>query len=133
MVWVLLDTNVIISALIIDGFPRQILKSAIDKRIRLITSPILLSELTDVLRKKFNFTPKMTGIIHKKLRKISQIIEPEIQITFCRDSSDNRVLEAAISGKCDFIVTGDKDLLVLKQFETTKIISPKEFIKELGS
>ena len=57
--------------------------------------------------------------------------EPSGKIFVCRDPKDNPVLEAALSGKADFIVTGDKDLLSIGKFHNTVILTPREFLKFL--
>jgi len=65
------------------------------------------------------------------IRKKAQVVNPAHKITLCRDPRDNLVLECALAGKADFIVTGDEDLLVLKKFKSISIITPKNFIKHL--
>lgn len=112
------------------GVPQQILELVINKRIRSVTSPILLSELSDILRKKFKFSTKMSKKVDQQIRKITHIVEPDIQVSVCRDGADNRVLEAAQGGKCEYVVTGDKDLLILGNWRGIQIVTPKEFMSK---
>jgi putative PIN family toxin of toxin-antitoxin system len=63
---------------------------------------------------------------------VKEIIISE-QIKICRDEKDNKFLELAVNGNADFIITGDKDLLVLNPFRTIRIISPSLFIQDMSS
>ncbi|WP_237741288.1 putative toxin-antitoxin system toxin component, PIN family [Geminocystis herdmanii] len=67
-----------------------------------------------------------------ELRQKAQIIKVTETITICRDAKDNKFLELAVSGKADFIITGDQDLLVLNPFENITIIKPDLFLKILN-
>jgi len=125
---ILLDTNVILSALLFGGVPRQVLELAISKRVELVTSPVLLSELSDILRKKFKFSSQMVKKIDREMRKVHRIVEPDIQVRRVRDPADNRVLEAAHFGMCEYIVTGDKDLLDIKTWQKIRIMTPASFL-----
>jgi len=63
------------------------------------------------------------------LRSRMELVVPnELEREVCRDPDDDHILAAAISGKCDGIITGDKDLLVLKSYEGIEILSPRDFI-----
>lgn len=126
---VLLDTNVIISALFFGGNPRTILQSVVRKKHVAVTSPVLLSALTDVLRKKFGYSPDAAAAVDHRLRKQSEIVFPREMIDVLTDTPDNRVLEAAVEGTCDVIITGDAGLLTLKKYRNSKILSPEEFLR----
>ena len=127
---ILLDTNVIISALLFGGKPRTMLQSVIKKQHVAVTSPVLLSELSDVLRKKFGFTKEKIAAVDQQLRKQCQVVFPTETIDVLSDMPDNRVLEAAVEGECEMIVTGDTDLLVLKKYRAIRILTPDEFLKK---
>ena len=99
----------------------------------------MLEELAGVLKRK-KFSKKLEGkeyTIEKAIAKIaliSTLIEPNININKIKeDLADNRVLECAISCKADFIVSGDKHLLNLKEYEGIKIIKAAEFISHLSN
>lgn len=128
---IILDTNILISALVYGGKPEQIYNLVLDKQIVAITSPILLSELTEILIKKFKF--ELSRI--KQLEKITKnnfiIINPSKIILLARDEDDNRVLEAAAEGRCNYIITGDKDLLDLATFKNIKILTPDTFLSNM--
>jgi uncharacterized protein len=61
--------------------------------------------------------------------KVAEMIEISETITVCRDPKDDKLLEFAVSGAADFLVTGDKDLLILNPFRGVEIITPREFLE----
>ncbi len=125
---VVVDTNVLVSALLFGGGPRAIFELALDEQIQGIASPQLLAELSDVLLKKFDFSTVKTRAVERKIKERFKIVQPRVSITVLKDQADNRVLEAAVAGRCDFIITGDKELLALKKFRGIVVVPPKEFI-----
>ena len=126
---VVLDTNLIISALIFGGKPQQVYNLVLEKQIIGITSSILLAELTEVLTKKFNFELIRVEQLEKIIKKHFKMVNPKQTVKILQDIDDNRVLEAAMMGKCNYIVTGDKDLLTLKTFHQIKILTPDDFLR----
>lgn len=124
---VILDTNIIISAIGFGGKPRQILELAIQKRIRGVTSSILMAELEDVLNKKFPLLSDQFERINKLIRKRFIVVKPKESVHILKDDDDNRVLEAAAEGECTFIVTGDKELLDLNVYKKIKIMAVGQF------
>lgn len=127
---VILDTNILISASGFRGKPREVLLLVLQKRIAGVTSPVLLAEFQEVVSKKFpKLAPKLPRIT-KKLQKNFAVVQPGISINASRDKDDNRVIEAAVEGNCDYIITGDKDLLDLKKYQNVKILRAEEFLRE---
>lgn len=126
---ILLDTNVFISALLFGGKPRVILQSVIKKQHKAVTSPVLLSELADVLRKKFGYRQLAVVAVDVQMRKQCDVVLPKETIDVLSDTPDNRVLEAAVEGTCEVIVTGDTDLLSLRRYRNVDILTPDEFLK----
>ncbi|MBI3283095.1 putative toxin-antitoxin system toxin component, PIN family [Candidatus Curtissbacteria bacterium] len=129
---VTLDTNILISAIGFGGKPREILNLILDKQIKAVTSSILLAELEDVITKKFPKLAPSYVRINRQIKKNFKIIKPKISLHVLKDESDNRVLETAIEGNCDHIVTGDKQLLKLAKFKNIKILSAQKFLQELS-
>lgn len=128
---VVLDTNIIISAVGFSGKPQQILLLAFDKKIYAFTSNVLLAELEDVVNKKFPELAKEFEAINELIQDNFIITKPKDTITILLDDDDNRVLEAALEGEVDFIITGDKQLLKLKKYQNIKIVSPDEFLDQI--
>lgn len=128
---IVLDTNVIVSAIIFNGKPRAIYDFVLNERYRTITSSTLISELTGILIKKFSFSLAEINLIEYQIREIFEVVHPKESINEVRDVDDNRVLEAAIAGKCQYIITGDRDLLDLKSYHQIKILTPSDFLELL--
>ena len=128
---VILDTNTLISALLIkQSIPRQ----AFDKAIQIgeiLLSTVTLEELNIVLkRKKFNkyITEVERALFMQILLRQSIFVEIEEKITACRDPKDNKFLDLAVMGKANYIISGDNDLLTLNPFENIKILTAREFM-----
>jgi len=130
---VVLDTNVIVSALIFSGNPAKIFSLALDKQFLTYSSNTLLAELQEVLIKKFAFSQEKIKDTEKKLKKFFKIVHPKQTIEIVRDTSDNRVLEIALEANCDYIITGDKDLLDIGKFKQIIIINPEQFLRLKGN
>lgn len=125
---IVLDTNVLISSLIFGGKPRRIFQKVLNNKIKAITSQYLLTELYEILIKKFRYPPEKLKLLDIKLKKNFKIVYPAKTIKILKDKPDNRVLEAAVEGKCQFIITGDKELLSLGIYKNIKIVNPNKFL-----
>lgn len=130
MIKVVFDTNVLISSLFWKGNSRSIVDLAISNKIKSITSSEILEEVEAVLYEDFPKVPynKIEEIIKDILSYSSVIAAGVITVTDLRDIKDTKIIACAISAKADYIVTGDKDLLILKEYKGIKIISPKSFL-----
>jgi len=131
---VVADTNVLISALLFGGSSEQIFLAGLRREIQLITSLALLNELERVLKKKFKFDVYLVREILEEVKDVMEIVETTSRIdVISHPEEDNRVLECAIDGRAEIIVTGDtKHILPLKQYRGIKILSPSEFTKSLS-
>lgn len=125
-----LDTNILISGLLYGGKPQQIIDLLIEDRFIAVVSPILIAELQDVLAKKFKFSDERLSQVESEIDELFQLVHPNIIVDAQRDQDDNRVLEAALEGRCDFIVTGDIELLNLKVFRGITILTPSQFLEK---
>ncbi len=126
---VIIDTNLFISFLI--GKQLKNLKFLIvSNRIELVFAHQIIQELKIVAdRPKFNkyFTKSNLNDLIKFIYLIGQVYQIDNSISICRDPKDNFLLELADQSKADFLVTGDKDVLAIKKYGNTKIITLKEF------
>lgn len=127
---VVLDTNVLISSIIFGGRPKQAVKIVLEKQIIGVTSKVLLAELAEVLAKKFSFDQKRINHLEQKIKRAFILTQPKKTLKILKDEADNRVLEAALESDCDFIVTGDTELLNLGSFRGIKIINTAKFLEE---
>ena len=128
---VVLDTNILISAIHFGGKPRTILNLVEDSNsaIKAIISPVLLAELAETFTKKFNFDQEHIEEIKSTIEDGFELVYPKKELHVVKDKDDNRVLEAAVEGNCEYIITGDKDLLQLKVYRGIKIVTPEHFLE----
>ena len=127
MTKVVLDSNVLISSFFWKGLPRHIVDLAITQRIEAVTSPDILSEIEAVLCENFPDIPypKIEEIIRDILSYSRLVPSEKISVKGLRDAADAKVIACALAGKADYIVTGDKDLLVLKEYKGVRIVTPR--------
>jgi len=126
------DTNVLISGLFYDGNERAVLQAAIDGRVRLVLSLEIIDELIAVLDEKFKADPELTRDYVLRLNELSDVVAPrKLPGKLVRDREDAKIIECAHSGQSDYIVTSDLDLLSLKRYQKTKIISSSELVRIL--
>ncbi len=129
---VVFDNNVLVSAALLGGVPRRAFDRLLDDGTVLISTQVLL-ELAEVLNRE-KFDKYVTHDARMRFMvgflKVAEMVETGETITVCRDPKDDKLLELATSGSADFLVTGDKDLLVLNPFRGIKIITPREFLDE---
>jgi uncharacterized protein len=124
---IVLDTNVLIAAFIAKGFSSKLVEYCLQSHL-CITSEFILGELEEKLLIKFKYSDADVKLVLDLLRsRMLTVAVLPLKTPTCRDIDDDAVLATAIAGKAVCIVTGDKDLLVLKQFESVDIIHPSEF------
>lgn len=133
MIKICLDTNILISAFIFYGKPAKVFDLATEKKIIAIISPEILFELVQILQYKFKRDKNYIQRQIKVITDVCELVKPRKRIKILKHIPDNKILEAAIAGNVDFIVTGDKKhLLPLKEFRGIPIVSPKQFLEKYG-
>ncbi len=129
------DTNVLISALFWDkGSSHQLIASVARGETVLLTSKAILEEVEEILsrEKKFGLTEKQVKERLHFLESISRTVEPIKRFNIVRDDpDDDKVLECAFKGKADLIVSGDKHLKKLREFQGMPILLPKEALEKI--
>lgn len=129
MLRVCIDSNVYISAVAFDGKPNLIIDMALDKKFHLITSSAILNEVERNLLGKMKVDVNKVETFLDDILEVASIFEPIGQIKLIPHPKDTLVLETAILGKADILVTGDKrDLLTLKVFQGVEIEPPSVFL-----
>jgi putative PIN family toxin of toxin-antitoxin system len=133
MLKVVLDTNILISAILFGGKPRQILEKAIRGEIRLCLSEEVLEELRGVLgRSKFGYSPEMIQFIFTELIGIADFVNPSETIeVVLEDPEDNRILECAVEAKANYIISGDSHLLKLSRYLNVEVLNAAAFLERL--
>ena len=129
---VIVDTNVVISGIFWSGPPQKILDLWLRGNISLLVSIPILSEYRETLRRMtgehgFDIFEKWNRL----LTEYSEIILEQKLGQICRDSDDEKFLEAAVGGKAAALISGDRDLLSLKEIRGIPILSPRTFINNL--
>jgi putative PIN family toxin of toxin-antitoxin system len=122
------DTNVLIAGLIAEGLCRDIVKRRLPAY-ELFTSRALLDELAERLEAKFGLSPKELPLL-KIYEDEATVLKPAaLPKRVCRDADDDEVLATALAAHAEMILTGDKDLLVLREFQGIRILSPRQFVE----
>lgn len=128
---IVLDTNVLISGVFFGGFPRKILGSIIDRKMTAFATTEIVNEYEEIVQEMID---RKQGHINKTilvpLIKAMEIIEPSSHIEICRDPDDDKFLECAKDSHALYIVSGDKDLLVIGKYENIRIVTAKEFCEK---
>ena len=127
---VVLDTNVLISALLFGGAPREILEMIIAGSIDCSLSTAILDELRDVLqRPKFGFSCRQAAAVVEELCSVCEVVNPSMRIGVVKgDPDDDRILECALEAKAGIIVSGDSHLLELRTYRGIRILGPADFL-----
>ena len=127
---VVFDTNVLYAAFAAKGFCEELVDEAAGA-CELIWSETLRQEFESILERRHKIGPA-TRVALAAHVDLCEFVEPErLSERICRDRDDDVVLATALAGKADVIVTGDDDLLVLKEFRGIRILSPRQFLELL--
>ena len=129
------DTNVLISATFWYGYPNKLIELVENKKIELFLSQEILNEYTEVLeydeiKSKIKDKSLNAKYTLGKIISISKIVNPKEKFEVIKeDADDNEVINTAVEGKVEYIISTDNHLLKLKEFKNIKIVTPKEFFK----
>jgi len=130
---IILDTNILISALGWKGNPRIIFNKITEKKFELILPYKQLNELLRVLNyPKFKVTNEQKDRFLAILLEISTLVKTKTRVNAIKDDpDDNIILEPANEMKIDYIISGDEHLLKVKEFKSAKIVTAKEFLDKI--
>jgi len=131
---VVLDTNIYLSGMIFPkSIPRKVLELAKARKFKVYCSKFILEEIKKNLMVKFGYSESWGERFTEEILKFTKIIVPKVKLQIIREKiDDNRILEAALASKADFLVSGDKKhILPLKKINGTKIIAAREFFTYL--
>ena len=127
---VVFDTNIFISALAIPGsLAEKAVSRIIEGRDELVISSDIIKEVLSVLSLKFGRDREALSHVAVILSELGELVEPKQTVRVLNDEPDNRILECATFGKADIIVTGDKEMLRLKEHMGVKIASLREYLE----
>jgi len=127
------DTNIFVSAFAIPGgrAGAAILK-AIEGDVHLVISRDIIREVIEVMARKFDRNPEELARMAVYLSELAEIVTPRRRLKVLRDEPDNRILECAVAGKADVVVTGDQAMLRLGSYRRIRILSLKDFLAGAG-
>ncbi len=129
---VVFDTNVLISALVYGGPPRDLLIRVFRGETTLVTSTALLNELEEVLVVRFAHDASLARTVRAEIELLAEVVDVSELARVARDPDDDAVLAVAIAGEASAIVTGDRDLLVLAEHHGIRIVTPRDFASSSG-
>ena len=127
---IVIDTNVVASAVFFGGRPAELLRKVIQHELSAVATNEIVDEYQatiDYLLSKYKNRPLQFSIV--PIFSAMEIIPATSKIAVCRDPDDKKFISCAIDGHCYYIVSGDKDLLSVGQYENVKIITVSEFLK----
>jgi len=126
---VVFDTNVLVSALVFPGGRGEAaLRRIIDETDQLVLSRPIVDELLDVLARKFARDAEELAHVAVFVTELAVVVAPKRRLRVVKDDPDNRILECALAGRAEVIVTGDKALLALKFYEKIRILTLREYL-----
>lgn len=129
---VVFDTNVFVSAFLFPGSQgEEALLLAHRRKVLLYSSVLILTETARVFRTKFDQSEEHIIAALKMIGRMATIVHPSRQVPVLEDVPDNRILECAVTAEADLIVTGDRHLLKIKEFEGVPIVRLADFLKTI--
>lgn len=127
---VVFDTNIYVSALAIPGGRgEEALNRVLAGRDELVVSKPIILETLGVLARKFARDREQLARVAVFLSDIAEVVEPQEEVHRLADDADNRILECAVAGGAEAIITGDKELLELAEFQGILILSLREYLE----
>ena len=126
---VVFDTNILVSALVFPGgWGEAALRRIIDETDQLVLSRPIIDELLDVLARKFARDAEELAHVAVFVTELALVVVPKGRLHVVKDDADNRIVECAVAGRADVIVTGDKALLALERYDKIRIVSLREYL-----
>jgi putative PIN family toxin of toxin-antitoxin system len=125
------DTNILVSGInYLGSKPFQLLELARAGKINLTVSEAILGEMEDVLGRKFAFRSEGIAEARRRIVQMARTVTPSVELDVVKDDPpDNRILECAVSAGSDYIVTGDRHLLRMRQYAGIRILTVSDFLE----
>ena len=127
---VVFDTNILVSALVFPGGRGETaLRRIIEEKDQLVISKPILDELLRTLGRKFSRDAEELAHIAVFLSELAVFVKPRRRLRVVKDEPDNRILECALAGRAQAIVTGDHALLALREYKSVRLISLRDYLE----
>lgn len=124
-----LDTHIFVSALVLPGGQAEkAVLAAAEGRFALVVSKPLIGEVLGVLARKFGRDPEQLARVAVFLADLGRLVRPRAKVRVLKDEPDNRILECALAGRADVIVTGDRAMLALGEWKGVRIVTLRAFL-----
>ncbi|MBL7545957.1 MAG: putative toxin-antitoxin system toxin component, PIN family [Bdellovibrionaceae bacterium] len=134
MITVCIDANIYISGIAFGGKPLKILELALNREFHLVTGPNILQEVRRNLLGKLDLKPQRVDQFLSDISDVASVFVPQGEVQYIEHKADNLVLELALIGGCDVLVTGDKKhLLPIGSFREIQIEPPSKFLERFKS
>lgn len=131
---VVFDTNILVSALVFPGGRGEAaLRRIIEEQDQLVISKPILDELLGVLARKFSRDAEELAHVAVFVSDLALFVKPRRRLHVVKDEPDNRILECALAGRAEVIVTGDHALLELREYDRVRIISLRDYLEQAAS
>ena len=125
---VVFDTNIFISARVFPGSLAEKAVVKIIERDTLVISKSIIDEVLSVMSRKFSRDAEELSRVAIHLSELGEMVRPTKKLTILKDEPDNRIIECAFAGSAEAIVTGDKEMLALKEYRGVRIINLREYL-----
>ncbi|HLN91263.1 MAG TPA: putative toxin-antitoxin system toxin component, PIN family [Patescibacteria group bacterium] len=128
---VVFDSNILIAALLFPGGRAEAaVANILDGVDDLVISRPIIQEILSVLASKFSRDKEELSRVAVVLGEMGQIVEPSRRLSVLRDEPDNRILECAVEGNAEAIVTGDKAMLAIGEYEGIRLVTLADYLKK---
>ncbi len=126
---IIFDTNILVSAFTLPGRSADAaLSRVIEGKDQLLISRAIIDELLGVLARKFSRDREELARVAVILADIAELVRPKHNLHVLADEPDNRILECAVEGRADVVVTGDRAMLALSRYSGVRLISLREYL-----
>jgi putative PIN family toxin of toxin-antitoxin system len=128
---IVIDSNIFVSSFFWGGNPQKIFDRVINGLDELFITDEIIDEIESVMgSRKFNANMSEIEDYVKIIEKYSKkTVSKNVSESISRDKDDDKILQCGFDGNVDFIITGDKDLLVFKEYKAIKIMTPKDYLE----
>jgi len=134
MIRAVIDTNVFVSILFSSPVMKELLESCATYKFTWVISEEIYSEYKRVIEyKKFNFPEEIKQKLLYSIEELAEFVHVSSNVTVSRDKDDDKFINCAIDGNCNFVVSGDKDLLEIREYGGIRIVTVKEFLEIIKS
>lgn len=127
---ILIDTNILISALFFGKFPKEFLNEVLNESFEICINDKIFAEYEKTIAKKISKKKILDEFLYKKFLSEVRFFESISDLKICRDPDDDKFINCAIDAKAIYIVSGDNDLLTLKNFAGIEIVTAREFYEK---